>query len=1283
MLGSLLSAFFPKGGNAPGPAQVLPAPAEHDHGGSNSILDKSAFYAEEDELWVQQVAQSTQQQQQQTAKLKPQNELDDALREAMQVASAVTAFIALQPGVSDSSALQCYGVRYDLEEGESKGVRGGVGLGAALRRAVQHCCTIDAAAVDGIAPSTAPTTTTTSSSSSKVALSSSQLLSLIHTAAHVASLFPRPNTDANQAATKEATSSSPVALPTDRTRSLSNWSYLSLLDLALALLLAHIHPNPNPDATFDLAPAAAATDAVLSALLQLGLGVGLAAGEDSEGGPEREMGLRLGSGLAVQYMCAVQRALLLVGGMQRLGSRAGSGLGSLLSSVSDCLRAMPVPTPTPTPGPVFCTYMHTCLIAWRLHRRLALAAPRLLNGAPTPTLCMGPTEALSALRLGLGIGRIGNKRVTPNPARCGFALAGMRYGLESGAELEWLECVTECLSLILPFILTVTLSAVAALEAGPENSTDYPNPDPNLAVMSIAPALLESAMILRQRLGLWMCAEGGSAEERGRGRGRDRAAMDALVLQQVRGRGKDRGRVRAAMDALVLLLGAYLCGASDTVKKMRAANVGHLGLRGRAEGGAGQGLAAGSRAGEVGAESRADGLTPLVLTDRAEDGDASRCRVLSLSTQSPNPNPSKLHPNLSTSPIVSGSQVSLGPGILLIPSNGDMYTPSNGTQTPSRDTYTPLRAEAVAFKVGDRVDGLCLLPNGTKRWFPGFIAAVGDAEMAAAASASLTPTRTPTYTVVYNDGDTHTEKAQSELRRTKSRANMNLSGSGSGSGSGLGSAFGTGSGLASATVISVPTPAMGSNPTPKPTPAVSSGMALEIEAGNPLAPNPSPSPTLRNPNPNPNPIPNPNPSPSHPDPDDDSDNDDNIVFEIPSTINTQNGHRIRQNSMKKSLHLSLADLNAGSGSSLSRSIPHSGSLSSMQMDPCPPDVRGSSSVVLTASGTYVLVPEFAEERLSLHSASTLSRPPSSLNTHRHDSSEKNAITHRDTYTQRSAITARGATPSGDRLTHRPPSTSNSYRPHSGMSDRILYSGYGKRDPGPSPNLTQRDSVAEALGAGQDDSGTVLTAYSQTTHGTNRCPNPHLLSHDGSESTFVPTYQSFQPTPGPITAPNSNPNPNPDPRWEVPHESSEQPNFISPTLTLTLTLLLKVSTMAAALCIDACCQEDSPAGPDSEISSAPGGAALRNALLEAPLPLAPTLFHAPNSSKTLLSALTEWLTDAQHLHAHVLSPLAPEPQPNPLSTLYLLCSFTGRRLVTLLGLPPMPSVPDLQACLGKS
>lgn len=68
-------------------------------------------------------------------------------------------------------------------------------------------------------------------------------------------------------------------------------------------------------------------------------------------------------------------------------------------------------------------------------------------------------------------------------------------------------------------------------------------------------------------------------------------------------------------------------------------------------------------------------------------------------------------------------------------------------------------SHASGFKIDDLVDGLCILPNGSKRWFPGKIL-----EVIPRLQGEFL------YTILFNDGEMGKEKSKEEIRLTKNRA---------------------------------------------------------------------------------------------------------------------------------------------------------------------------------------------------------------------------------------------------------------------------------------------------------------------------------------------------------------------------------------------------------------------------------------------------------------------------------------------------------------------------------
>ena len=68
--------------------------------------------------------------------------------------------------------------------------------------------------------------------------------------------------------------------------------------------------------------------------------------------------------------------------------------------------------------------------------------------------------------------------------------------------------------------------------------------------------------------------------------------------------------------------------------------------------------------------------------------------------------------------------------------------------------------KALKFKIGDMVDGMCTLSNGSTRWFPGVIEEVWEEED----DESEKKFDRIFYTVRYNDGDLHRKKPSGEIR---------------------------------------------------------------------------------------------------------------------------------------------------------------------------------------------------------------------------------------------------------------------------------------------------------------------------------------------------------------------------------------------------------------------------------------------------------------------------------------------------------------------------------------
>ena len=1046
---------------------------------------------------------------------------------------------------------------------------------------------------------------------------------------------------------------------------------LALLDLGVALLQTQTLMVEAGQGVAGESGAAAALDSILAALLAAGR---LLVDEVGEEGPR------------AQYLASVHRAIWLVGSMaQRVASTRSNSdsnsdsnnnnnsssriyrvciLASALAACLEAITALRVPVAPSLEVTLFeGSCMSACLLYWRLYRTLQL----LLNSpsqSPSPTmpplLCLpSPVDLLDETRrlLHCSVSAVPPSStaagaVPCSVARSGYVLAGLRYWLASaGSEVSldpqlaaWTEAVSGSLEVVLGAVLDAArrVGKVAKNKGGeailrPEAWT----------LLSLGPVLLEAA-----------------------------AALHA--------RAATRHNVRARADALALLLGGFLSAATDVIKCLRPATGGGIGSRKSAElaitGGAAD-TSGGPLHLEIGTStstSSADGLTTSAFSRSLSSASSPQHSPHHAPLTLPivlagAPSPGRASHSLGSS---QGSLSGLAAHAQSLGSGARGGGSSLGAGSPAS------AAAAVEFRVGDRVDGLCLLPNGSSRWFPAVVTAVSEGLEAGAAVR---------YCLQYNDGDVGTDMARAGVRLTKSRHHAS----------------------GSATPTSTPTPA-----TVASTPAVAAALSAVAPAAVDAGTINTVRSTVPPPGPSPSPIFKPNRSHahSHAHPEtlphkaapplsdafdsDNDDSDDDNVFEIPSTLPAPTSGMGRSTAATNAaaaaagaggssrlLQLQLGDIHSqarlahGPGAGL----PTSSSLSSITLDAQAHSTGHAGPgpqahhLVATTSGTFLLVPEFAEERLSLHSASTLSRPPSSHH-HYHTS---DSYTFRDIYTHRSTYTARGATPTtGATRFDRPPSSSNattreSLRPLSrDMRAGSLGSlGGGRRDPR-EPRASEESGQTATNAGGADDSGTVLTAY---TAGSQCTPPAHLEDSGYTRVAHGPDAFSAR---------------RDEKEKEDQKEGGRKQEVGEPDSRL-LALLLSTGTLAAALCVSACCGE-------AEGGEGEWGEKLRE-----------DLFHsavgtwsagagddigaeAEAGSRSLVQAVRDWLPDSAFLHAHIHSPLPTEsceadwkadqqqPQfiPNPLSALYSLCSSRGRRLVTLLGLPPLPSVPLLEACLGR-
>lgn len=100
-----------------------------------------------------------------------------------------------------------------------------------------------------------------------------------------------------------------------------------------------------------------------------------------------------------------------------------------------------------------------------------------------------------------------------------------------------------------------------------------------------------------------------------------------------------------------------------------------------------------------------------------------------------------------------------------LPRNAESFNTSSRAKLQLQLQLSNIRQQDALFSVGDAVDGLWILGNGTQRWYPGRISLVGA---------------DGTYSVEYMDGDVHEGKHFSEIRHSKNsklstaRSNKNL-----------------------------------------------------------------------------------------------------------------------------------------------------------------------------------------------------------------------------------------------------------------------------------------------------------------------------------------------------------------------------------------------------------------------------------------------------------------------------------------------------------------------------
>lgn len=436
------------------------------------------------------------------------------------------------------------------------------------------------------------------------------------------------------------------------------------------------------------------------------------------------------------------------------------------------------------------------------------------------------------------------------------------------------------------------------------------------------------------------------------------------------------------------------------------------------------------------------------------------------------------------------------------------------------------------FAVGDKVDGLCALQNGSKRWFPAVCTACNP--------------EAGTYSLQYLDGDSVTDVPASDVRPTKNRTLLGSS--------------------TSSTPLPFSSPMLKQSPSPRLTPA---SFSSNLYVSPPSAARPTPMENVANHN-NTNSSANnlvslTNTNTNTNDGDSDNDSDDN-VFEIPSVFDQV------EVSTSSSAALGAHGLGReGSGS-------HSSLVGRLHLQDLPLD--HSSSGVFGAgslSGGIVQMEPLGDNPLALpaltlhssrlHSASSMSRPPTGFYSGRH--------------------TAR---PGQSRGTER---------------EVLMSASEQKPVRGTTPGSSSSDATTRMLSFRGGDRSAQSTAR---LHGGGGA----LLSgrNSGTGTGFG----------GSAVA----------------------------TSALTSPATLHAYTLVAAVCVSACCT--AMRQPQSSVAASR---------------LRPVATAAQQ-------ALEEFLAEAALL----------DLQGNNLTNaLYLLASTTdgptGRRLVTLLGAPPLPSVPNLE------
>lgn len=103
-----------------------------------------------------------------------------------------------------------------------------------------------------------------------------------------------------------------------------------------------------------------------------------------------------------------------------------------------------------------------------------------------------------------------------------------------------------------------------------------------------------------------------------------------------------------------------------------------------------------------------------------------------------------------------------------------LYSPLVGGGQSVKDSpgRSSVNSEHTMFNVGDCVDALCTVQNGTQRWFPGTVTARFFSDQSGESSNGLDSPAPLSfvYTILFNDGDVKENVASSDVRMTKNRS---------------------------------------------------------------------------------------------------------------------------------------------------------------------------------------------------------------------------------------------------------------------------------------------------------------------------------------------------------------------------------------------------------------------------------------------------------------------------------------------------------------------------------